>query len=301
MKSVGFFERAIARDPQYAQAYAGLADSYLVLGGGYLPDIETYNKARAAAMKAVELDNTLSDGYSALAYEKFVNERNMTGADEDYQRALTLDPNNANAHHWYGLYLSAMKRHDEAILQINRALELDPLAIGIRYNAAWIYMAAERSEEAFAMAQRALEMDPSSAPAHGTLAAVYVSKGQYEQAIAEMRAAQNSRAGYSPYSVEVAHIYALEGKKEQARRLLTSVVSGSGWQKTAPYSFAVTYAALGEKEKSFYWLQRSVDDHSCTASEINNDHGLDPLRSDPRFLQIAQPFGFISEQTQMAR
>lgn len=301
MKSVEFFERAIARDPQYAEAYAGLADSYLVLGGGYLPDIETYNKARAAATRAMELDNTLSDAYSALAYEKFVNERDMTGADEDYQRALTLDPNNANAHHWYALYLSAMKRHEEAIQHINRAVELDPLAIGIRYNAAWIYMAADRTEVAFAMAQHALEMDPSSAPAQGILAALYVSKGQYEEAIAEMRAAQGVRASYSPYAVEVAHIYALEGKKQLARRLLNSVLSGSGWQKAAPYSFAVTYAALGEKDKSFYWLQRSVDDHSCTATEINNDHGLDPLRSDPRFLRIAQPFGLISEQTQIAR
>jgi tetratricopeptide (TPR) repeat protein len=290
MKSVDLFERAIARDPGYAQAYAGLADSYLVLGGGYLPDTETYNKARAAALKGLELDNTLSDAYSSLAYEKFVNDRDMAGADEDYQRSLTLDANNANAHHWYALYLSAMKRHEEAIQQVNRALELDPLAIGIRYNAGWIYMVAGRTDEALAIAQRALEMDPSSAPAHGTLAAVYVAKGQYEQAITEMRTAQTLRAEHSPYAVEVAHIYALAGKKEEARKMLASALADHGWSKVAPYSFAVTYASLGEKDKAFYWLKRSVYDHSCTAMEINNDHGLDPLRSDPRFSEIARPF-----------
>jgi|SRR5579872_1453839 len=290
LESVRLFDRAIARDPGYAEAYAGLADSYLVLGGGYLPDIETYNKARAAALKALELDDTLSDAYTSLAYEKFVNERDMAGADEDYQRALTLDANNANAHHWYGIYLSAMRRHDEAIQHINRALELDPLAIGIRYNAGWIYMVAGRTDEALAIALRALEMDPSSAPAHGTLGAVYLAKGEYDRAIAEVRAAQSLRADHSPYLVEVAQIYAIEGKKEQARKLLASALADHGWSKVAPYSFALTYASLGEKDKAFYWLKRSVNDHSCTAMEINNDHGLDPLRSDPRFSEIARPF-----------
>lgn len=291
MKSVDLFERAIARDPGYARAYAGLADSYLVLGGGYLPDIETYNKARDAALQALQLDNSLSDPYASLGYEKFVNERDMAGADDAYQRALTLDPSNANAHHWYALYLAAMKRYDEAIVHINRALELDPLAIGIRYNAGWIYLVAGRTDEALANAQRALEIDPSSAPAHGTLAAVYIAKGLYDRAIAEMRAAQNKRASYSPYAVEVAHIYALEGKKQQARKMLNLVLADDGWRKVAPYSFAVTYASLGETDRAFYWLKRSIDDHSCTAMEINNDHGLDSLRSDPRFLEMARQFG----------
>ena len=290
MKSVELFERAISRDPGYAPAYAGLADSYLVLGGGYLPDIETYNKARVAALKAMELDKTLSEPYTSLAYEKFVNERDMAGADEDYQRSIMLDANNANAHHWYAIFLSAMKRHDEAIQHINRALELDPLAIGIRYNAGSIYLAAGRTDEALSIAKHALEMDPASAPAHGTLARVYLAKGEYEQALAEMRAAQDLRAEASPYAVEEARIYAMEGKTELARQQLAAVLRGRGWTKVAPYTFALTYAELGEKDKAFYWLQRSIDDHSCTASEINTDPGLDPLRPDARFSQIARLF-----------
>ncbi len=287
-KSVEYFEHAIAREPRFAQAYAGLADSYLLLGGGYLPDIETYDKARTAALKALELDNTLSDAYTSLAYEKFVNEHDMPGADENYQRALMLDPNNANAHHWYALYLSAMKRTDEAILQIHLAQELDPLAIGIRYNAAWVYLDAGRYDEAIVLAKRALELDPNSAPAHGTLAAAFQARGLYEQAVAEFQRAQKLRADYSPYAVEVAHTYALEGKSHRARSLLASLLSDSHWGSTAPYSFAVTYAALGEKDSAFRWLQRSVDDRSCTANELNNDPALKPLRSDPRFAQIAR-------------
>lgn len=286
-KSVEYFQRAIARDPQYARAYAGLADSYLVLGGGYLPDIKAYNKARAAALKALELDNTLSDAYTSLGYEEFVNERDMNAADENYQRALTLDPNNANAHHWYALYLSAMKRPDEAIEHIGRALELDPLAIGIRYNAGSIYLAAGRLDEAEIIAKRAIELDPNCAPAHGTLALIYEAKQRYPAAIQEFEVAQKLRAGYSPYAVEMAHMYALEGNRERARTLLASLLSDSGWAEVAPYSFALTYAALGQKDHALLWLKRCAEDHSCTALEFNN-RALDPLRSDPRFTQIVR-------------
>jgi TolB-like protein/DNA-binding winged helix-turn-helix (wHTH) protein/Tfp pilus assembly protein PilF len=286
-KSLEDFQRAIVRDPQYARAYAGLADAYLVLGGGYLPDIEAYNKARAAALKALELDNTLSDAYTSLAYEEFVNERDMNAADENYQRALTLDPNNANAHHWYALYLSAMKRPDEAIEQIGRALELDPLAIGIRYNAGSIYLAAGRSDEAEVFAKRAIELDPNCAPAHGTLALIYEAQQQYTAAMREFETAQKLRAGYSPYAVEVAHMYVLEGNRQRARTLLASLLSDAGWAKVAPYTFALTYAALGEKDRAFLWLKRCAEDHSCTALEFNRRE-LDPLRSDRRFSQIVR-------------
>ena len=286
-KSVEYFEKAIQRDPGYANAYAGLADSYLVLGGGYLPDIETYNKARAAALKALALDNTLSDAYTSLAYEKYVNEHDMPGADEDYQRALMLDPNNANAHHWYAIYLSGMKRSDEAIAQIRRALELDPLAIAIRYNAAWVYMGAERYDDAIMLAKQSVELDGNCAPAHGTLGSAYQANGMYEKAIEEFETAQKLRASYSPYAVEVAHTYAVQGNKEKARTLLASLLSDRHWGDVAPESFALTYAALGQKDDAFRWLKRCADDHSCTAFEFNNRE-LDPLRSDPRFAQIAR-------------
>ena len=294
LKSVEYFQRSIDRDSQYAAAYAGLADSYLVLGGGYLPDIETYGKARDAARKALELDNTLSEAYTSLAYEEFVNERDWSAADEDYQRALTRDPGNANAHHWYALYLSAMKRPDEAIRQIDRALELDPLCLGIQYNAGWVYLSLGRYDKALHFAQRALEIDPSSAPAHGTLAVAYQTKGLYAQAIDEFREAQKLRGSYSPYAVEVAHVYALAGEKNRARSLLSSLLADGGWGTAAPYSFAVTYAALGDKDKAFSWLKRSIDDHSCTVTEINTDRSLDFLRTDPRFLDIRRQFHLIS-------
>jgi tetratricopeptide (TPR) repeat protein len=175
----------------------------------------------------------------------------MIGADQDYQRALNLDPNSANAHHWYAIYLSAMKRFDEAILHINRAVELDPLAIGIRYNVGSVYVAAGRYDEAVRATKRALEIDPNSAPAHGVLAVAYQSQRLYEQAIVEFQTAQKLRADYSPYAVEVAHMYALDGKTDRAKTLLASLLSDRHWAEVAPHNFAVTYAAMGQREKRF--------------------------------------------------
>jgi TolB-like protein/DNA-binding winged helix-turn-helix (wHTH) protein/Tfp pilus assembly protein PilF len=289
-KSVGYFQRAISRDPNYAQAYAGLADAYLVLGAGFMPDIEAYEKARAAAEKALDLDKGLADAYTSLAYEKFVNELDMKGAEERYRRALSLDPNSANAHHWYALYLMGMKRLEEAIVHINRAAELDPLAIAIRYNAATIYMVAGRYNEAAREARRGIEIDPESPNPHRTLGLVYQRQGLYEQALAEFKAAQDPRGCYSPLAVEMAQIYTLQGKKDQAHSVLTSLLSASQRCAVSPKCLAAAYAALDQKDKAFYWLRRCVDDRSCTALEINYDRGLDPLRSDPRFSRITQPY-----------
>jgi tetratricopeptide (TPR) repeat protein len=290
LKSVEFFNRAIARDPQYARAYSGLADAYLVLGGGYLPDLETYDKARTAALKAIDLDNSLAEAYASLAYEKFANEHDWAGADEDYQKSISLDPEYSTARARYALFLIAMSRPNEAIKEIDRALELDPLSLPITYNAGWIYFQTGRYEEGVTLSKKALEIDPNNAPAHGGLAADYLSMGQYDRAIEEFRAAQKLRGGYSPYAIEVAHVYAVEGRRSEARHALARLLSEPKWGSVAPYSFAVTYAALGQKDDAFTWLQKSVDDHSCTVIEISTDRALDPLRSDPRFAQIRRLF-----------
>jgi len=289
-KSVEFFNRAISRDPRYARAYSGLADAYLVLGGGYIPDVEAYAKARTAALKAVELDNSLAEAYASLAYEKFVNERDWAGADQDYQKAIALDPGYATARQWYALYLLAMSRPEEAIQQVDRALELDPLSLPVAYNAGRIYFEAGRHAAGLALTRRALDIDPNNAPTHGSLAAEYLSTGVYDQAIAEFRAAQKLRGGYSPYAIEVAHVYAVEGWRTAARDTLEPLLSDPKWGEVAPYSFAVTFAALGQKDKAFRWLRKSVEDHSCTVNEISTDQALDPLRGDARFAEIRRQF-----------
>ncbi len=183
-----------------------------------------------------------------------------------------------------------MSRPDEAIKEIDRALELDPLSLPITYNAGWIYFQTGRHEEGLTLSKKALEIDPNNAPAHGGLAADYLLMGQYDRAIEEFHAAQKLRGGYSPYAIEVAHVYAVEGRRSEARNALARLLPDPKWGNLAPYSFAVTYAALGQKDDAFAWLQKSVVDHSCTVIEISTDRALDPLRSDHRFAEIRRQF-----------
>jgi TolB-like protein/DNA-binding winged helix-turn-helix (wHTH) protein/Flp pilus assembly protein TadD len=294
LQSVEYFQQAIERDPDYARAYAGLADAYLVLGGGYLPDRESYDKGKVAATRALELDPTLAEAYCSLAYEKYVNERDWQGADEDYQRAISLDPGYATAHHWYALYLAAMLRQAEALREIRRALDLDPLSVAINYGAGSILTQAGRYDEAAVQLQRALEIDPNNAMTHGGLAVVYERKRLYERAASEFEIAQRLSGGYSPYAVELVHVYALEGQVPKARAVLRGLLADGKWAEVSPLSFARAYIALGEKKEAFRWLQRSIDDRSCTAAEINTDRDLDALRSDPRFEEIRHRFHLLN-------
>ncbi len=179
-----------------------------------------------------------------------------------------------------------MSRTDEALKESEQATTLDPLSLSARYNRAWVLICAKRYDEALLQLQKASEIDPNSAVVHGTVAVVYTEKRDYDRARQEFQKAQDRRGEYSPYAVEIAHTYALEGLAAKAKMALRPLLSDPGWQKVAPYSFAVTYAALGNKDEAFHWLYRCVDNHSCGVSEVNTDHGLDPLRSDPRFAEM---------------
>ena len=290
LQSLAYFQQAIARDPGYARAYAGLADAYLVLGGGYLPDQESYDKGKAAALRALELDPTLAEAYCSLAYEKFVNEWDWPGADDNFQRAISLNSGYATAHHWYALYLSAMLRQEEALREIRRALDLDPLSVAINYGAGLIYTQVGRYEEAIRQLQKALEIDPNNAVTHGALAVAYERERLFGRAVSEFETAQRLSGGYSPYAVELVHVYALEGQVPKARAALRGLRADGKWAEVSPLSFARAYVALGEKKEAFRWLQKSIDDHSCTVAEINTDRDLDALRSDPRFEEIRHRF-----------
>ncbi|MGH9433956.1 MAG: tetratricopeptide repeat protein, partial [Terriglobia bacterium] len=199
-------------------------------------------------------------------------------------------PGYATAHHWYALYLAAMLRRDEAIREIRRALDLDPLSVAVNYGAGSILTQAGRYDEAVRQLQKTLQIDPNNAVTHGVLAVAYERKRLYEQATSEFETAQRLQGGYSPYAVEVAHVYAQAGQSARARSILRELRRDRKWGTVAPYNLAVTYAALGDKDRAFHWLQESVNARSCTVAEINADRDLDPLRSDPRFNGIRRQF-----------
>lgn len=287
-----YFERAIDRDPSYARAYAGLADDYLVLGGGFMPAEQSYAKAKAMARRAMELDDHLPEPYASLAYEEFIQEWDWQQAEADFRRSLALDPNYATAHEWYAIFLAAMRRNDEAVKEIDRALELDPLSLAVNYNAASIYLQAGRNAEAFELARKSLDIDPDSTTAHLTLAAVYEKTGRYSDAISEFQTANRGAGEHHRDSLMAAHSYILAGNRTKALAILQDWLPSADRPLGSAYGVAFVYTALGDKDQAFRWLRKAVAQRSCTASEINTDWRLDALRADAQFAQIRAQFGF---------
>lgn len=293
-KGVFYFQKAIEEDPGYARAYAGLADSYLVLGGGYLPPHETYLKGASAAKEALALDSDLAEAHASLAYFKFIDEWDWAGSEREFQRAIALDPGYATAHHWYALYLSAMNRMPESRREIEKALELDPLSTVINSNAAAIYYQGGDDDRSLKQLQKTLELDPDFVPAYGYRGYVYQVSGRYEEALAEYTRAQQISGNPLAYIGDVARIYALTGRKKQAQEILDRAQGTSKEPANlSAYTLCLIHASLGDTDEAFKWLKRSIDDREFTATELAHDRRIENLRADPRFAQFWQQFGIL--------
>jgi TolB-like protein/DNA-binding winged helix-turn-helix (wHTH) protein/Tfp pilus assembly protein PilF len=283
-KGVMYFKQAIKEDEKYAPAYAGLADSYLVLGGGYWPSHQTYLQGEAAAADALALDGNLAEAHTSLAYFKFIDERDWPGADREVRRAITLDPGYATAHHWYALYLSAMDRMPEAFNEIQKALELDPLSVVISSNAGAIYYQSGDYERSEKQLRKALELDPNFVPAYGYLGYVYQMQGRYEEALAEYKKGQQISGDPLSFGGDVGRIYGTTGKKREAVAMLRQLEETAKRQPNmAAYSICLVYASLGEVDNSLKWLAKSIEYRECTATELTHDLRLAPLRSSTEF------------------
>jgi TolB-like protein/DNA-binding winged helix-turn-helix (wHTH) protein/Flp pilus assembly protein TadD len=285
-KALDYFQKSVERDPQFALGWAGLANAHIMLAGPSLHVRAEYALARAAAQKSLELDANLPQAHTALAYVLMWDDWDWNGAEAHYRRALEIDPSDANAHHWYALYLIGMKRPQEAIREIRRAMELDPLSLGISYNGGFIYTLAGMRPEAEQQLKRALEIDPNNAVAHGILAIVYQRNKDYEKSLAEFRIAQRLAGGPVPYLAGVASVEALVGDRAGADRDLTELLKLHEEHKLADSSLVFVYAPLGEKDAALRYLASSVEERSISLIEMNNDELFDGLRNDPRFIEL---------------
>jgi TolB-like protein/DNA-binding winged helix-turn-helix (wHTH) protein/Tfp pilus assembly protein PilF len=281
-----YFQKAVDRDPQFAQGWAGLANGYLLLANFGPPILPPLAEGRKAVQRALELDEDLASAHTALAYLKMVVDWDWAGAEVDYKRALELDPNDANAHHWYALYLIGMKRPQEAIREIRRAMELDPLSLGIAYNGGFIYMLAGQRQEADRLLRRALEIDPNSAVAHGLLGIVYQRNRHYASSLSEFKTAERLSGGPVPYLAGVASVEALSGNFAAARKDLDELLKLHEKHLLAASSLAFVYAGLGDNDNALQWLSKAVEERSVSVVEINNDALFDGFRNDSRFLAI---------------
>jgi len=286
-KSIEYFQQVISKDPQYALAYAGMADSYIVSAEeGFVPLDEAYAKIRWASHKAVEVDETVADGHIMVATVR-EHDWNWTEAEREYRREIELNPGLARAHHWYGLLLSGLKRHDEAISELKRAVEIEPLNPSLYTNQAIVYANAHRYPAALESAQAAVTVDGKDKERDSVLGLLHIYQGMYDRGLQEIRIG----AGNPPTSDNLPWLaYALgrAGKHGEARQIIEQLErtpnADAVW-------VAIAWTGMGNKDKAFEWLNRAIDTHSPSLLWIAVFPALDPLRSDQRFKDVLRRTG----------
>ena len=261
-RSVAYFQQAVTRDPKYALAYCGLADAYALLGyrGGF-PSKDALSRAKAAALKAIELDDTLAEPHSSLAFIAETHEWDWATAEREYNRALELNPGDARAHHWYAGYLMYVGRFEEGIAEAKRARDLDPLSLPVNNALAGRLLVAGRVDEALAQLRRTLGMDPHFAPAHQTLGWAYLNLGKHREALQEFQQAlQLSGADDKDIMLDLGFAYATVGNREEARRILAKLKKLHEQGLLPSGSIGILYGALGELDEAFAWLEKAYQE-----------------------------------------
>jgi serine/threonine-protein kinase len=286
-KAIDFFNSAIQTDPGYALAYTGLADSYTGLGDAGLSaisPIEAFSKAKAAVKKALEKDETLAEAHASLGHLK-MHDFDWSGAEQEFKRAIDLNPNYATTYHMSGFNFSLMERHDEAISTVKKALELDPVSLGIITDLGVIYYFARQYDKAIEQYQKALELDPGFIRVYVTLGSSYGQKGMYEQAIDMIQKAIDL-SGDRAKIAALGRVYALSGKKAEAHNIIDELKELSKKRYISPYCLALIYASMDEKDSGMEYLNQAYVEHVSELIYLRVDPFLDKLRSDPRFKNL---------------
>ena len=294
-KAIAHFNDAIAKDPLDARAYAGLSDSYSGLRSIYRAPSEVMPKAKAAAQKAVELDDALAEGHVSLALSRMYYDFDWPGAEREFRRALDLNPNLAEAHDGLALYLMANERHGEAIAEVELAKRLDPLSPTILADASWVYYGARRYDRALQVAREWVELAPSSPWAHTYLGLALQKTGKIDEGIRELE-----RAARMDRSVTILEwlggAYAAAGRTVDANRIVAELTGRAEQRYVCPYEIATVYIGLGKKDAAFEWLRKGVRERADCMPWIQADSKIDPLRRDPRFPEILRGVGFRPSQ-----
>jgi TolB-like protein len=289
-KGVEYFHKAIEIDPDYALAYAGLADSYL-LGSSQQPPKEAMPKAKAAVTRAIEIDDNLSEAHTSLARINMSFDWDWPGAEKRFQQALELNPNYATGRQWYANYLLATGRTREAIREIKQALELDPLSMSINSAVGWVHYMAREFDEAIAAYERALEMDPTFVLAQREIGMVYEQKGIYTKAVEALQTAiKLSKFGLIEWGV-LAHTYAASGRKEEALKVVSQLEPTADKNPVLPQVIAAIYLELADKEKALRWLEEAFINRSSPLIWLKVDPWFDRLRQEGEFIGLLRRIG----------
>jgi len=290
-RAVGAFQQALDIEPTYAAAYSGMGDAYAQLGyGGFLRPDDAFPKAKAAAIRALELDSAIAEPHATLGFVAMYYDWDWMVAEREYRRALEVNDRYATAHEWFGLFLAAMGRFTEAQAAERRALALDPLSVGIASTAGWVQHYSGNQAEAERQLRIALRIDSTFAVGHLYLGRVLQFNGQLDSALAHFAAMGGLRA-WVPTIAGEGYVYAQQGRVDRARQVLHQLDSLSRTQYVTAYAVALVHAALGQRDSAFAWLNKAVDERTHWLLWLNRDRRWDPIRSDPRFAAIARRVG----------
>jgi serine/threonine protein kinase/Tfp pilus assembly protein PilF len=295
-KSIECFKRAIEKDPNYALAYTGLADSYIILPSySSFPPEEAFPKAKEATLRALDIDNTLGEAYASLALIKLDYDWDWAGAEKQFKQAIELNPGYATAHHWYALHLMYRARFDEAIKEIKTAQELDPLSLVINRVVGRVFYFARRYDQAIDALLKTIEMEPNCSWVHLHLGSVYLQKLMYKEALAEFHKEKELSRGGDVGDIillsSLGLVHAKMGKRGEAEEALDELIKRSKQAYVSPTGLALIYFALGKNDQGFEWLEKAYDDHDLWLRQINVEPAFDSVRSDPRFKALLKKVG----------
>ena len=283
-KGIDYFQQAIGKDANYAMAYAGLSDSYNYLGKS--------SDAKQAVIKALDLDETLGEAHASLGFFKFIYDWDFAGAEREFKRALDLNPNYAEAHHWSAIYFANIGRHDEARAEAQRAVELDPLSLLMNMTPALTSYLARDYDGAAAELRKVTDLEPNFLVAHSVLGNVYVQQGLYEMAMTEYQKVLDLSKGVvvveTSMKAVIARAFARWGKRRKALKMLDELRKASG---VSPHSIAEVHVALDQQEQAFEWLDKAFETRDVQMVSLKMNPTLDGIRADPRFADIVRRVG----------
>jgi TolB-like protein/DNA-binding winged helix-turn-helix (wHTH) protein/Tfp pilus assembly protein PilF len=288
-KAIEYFRKAIAKDPSYAPAYAGLADGLALLGSigsGAITPNRVMPQAKAAALEAVKLDDNLAEGHTSLAYVKLSYDWDLDGAEREFKKAIQLNPRYATAHHWYAHYFLARGQTEQAVSEIKRAQELDPLSFIINVGLGWCLYHARRYDDAIQQYRFSLTLNPDFPITHCTLGMALVQKHLYEEAMAEFNKARALPGSPAFAMANIAATSALSGNPAEARRWLAQLKQSAQQHYVPAIYLAAIYSSLGEKDEAIAWVQKAFDERSDYMLYLKTEPWFDNLRSDARAQQL---------------
>ena len=292
-KAIEYFQLAAAKDPAYALAYVGLADTYTYFSFfDVVPPREAMPKAKAAAARALKIDNRLGEAHVSLGYVSYMYDWDWPAAGKHFEQALALSPGYSRAHTFYPFYLSSLGLSEEALAAAKYSLDLDPASPAVSHSLAVQLYLARQFDNAIAQAHKTLELDPNFAISYQLLGEVYVSRGMYREGLPELEKYSALSRGRALSLALLGYAHARLGERSQALRMLEQLEAASKQSYTPAFSFAVVYAGLGENDQAFTWLEKAYGERTSRLGYLKVEPLWDPLRSDPRFADLVRRIGF---------